>query len=286
MKKVWLFVALLATGGARAQAQDLEVGVRYWLSNGSTERSHDASAVSPILLNPTSTLIYSGLDAGTLEIYARKRLGDTEFVKGNFGFGKVSGGEFTDRDFFLQAGVPTMAETVSPASGKLHYFTVDFGHEAWRSGNTTVAVFGGYQQWNERIDGHGLRDSFGPTALPPSVLVITNDLTWQAIRIGAEARSVHGRTRVTLEGALVPYAKYRNEDSHHLRQSPADLGPVPNIIGDGKGRGLQLEAEIRRSYPDLWNLDFGIGYRYWTLESTGGSQRQARFEFPLVELNS
>jgi hypothetical protein len=285
MRGTWFFIAaMLVAAGARAG--ELEAGVRYWLNTGSTKRSHDASSFDPSVLNPTSTLTYSGLDSNAFELYVRKRFGERSLVKGNLGLGRVNTGTFTDQDFFIDAGVPVMTQTVSPVSGKLNHVTLDVGQDVWLSGNTTVAIFFGYQQWNERLDGHGFQDSFGPASLPASVLAITNDLTWKSFRLGAEMRSVRGRTRFTLEGALVPYAKYRNEDSHHLRQDPSDLGPVPNVIATGHGWGGQFEAEVRRSYPEAWGLDFGIGYRYWLLDSKKGAQQQAGLEFPLVELRS
>jgi len=292
MRGAWFFVSLAIAGaGAHAQTPPeatggWEAGVRYWLNTGSTQRSHDASAFSPILANPTSTLIYGGLDSHVVELHARKGFGEGWFVKGNLGIGTVNTGTFTDQDFIILGGVRFMAETTSAVSGKLQYATIDAGRELWRTGNTTVALFAGYQHWNERLDGHGLQDSFGPSSLPASVLVISNQLTWKSLRLGAEARSVRGRTRFTLEAALVPYAKYRNEDSHYLRQDPADLGPAPNVIGDGWGWGGQLEAEVRRSFPGLWGLELGVGYRYWKLDSKEGTQRQAGLEFPLVDLRS
>jgi hypothetical protein len=292
MRKPWLLLAaVLVASGAQAQdppeaASGLEVGVRYWVGTGSTKRSHDASSASPIALNPTSTLTYDNLDANVLELNARKSFGEGAFVKGNIGLGKINTGTFTDQDFFISGGGPVRTQTVSAVDGKLHYATLDFGREVWRRGNSTFGVFAGYQLWSERVDGHGFSDSFGPRGLSDDVLAISNDLTWKSFRLGAEMRKQNGRTRFTAELALIPYATYRNEDSHYLRQSPSDLGPVPNVIATGKGYGGQLELEVRRSYPDYWGLDLGIGYRYWRLESTKGTQSQAGRSFAIVDLVS
>jgi hypothetical protein len=292
MREAWFLVAaVLMAAGAQAQeppeaANGLEAGVRYWASTGSTKRSHDASSLSPLLLNPTSTLVYSDLDANTLELFARKGFAENWFVKGNVGVGNINTGTFTDQDFFISGGRPVMTQTTSAADGKLHYVSIDVGRDVWRLGEATFSLFAGYQQWNERVDGHGLSDSFGTLGLGPGTLVITNDLTWKSWRLGGEMRATRGRTRFSFEAALVPYAKYRNEDSHYLRQSPSDLGPVPNVIATGHGWGGQFEAEVRRSYPELWGLDFGIGARYWKLESEKGTQSQAGFTFPIVELVS
>lgn len=292
MRGAWfLGAAILVVAGARAQeppeaANGLEVGLRYWVGTGSTKRSHDASSFSPLLLNPTSTLTYNNLDANTLELFARKGFGERWYVKGNLGLGTINTGTFTDQDFFISGGVPVMTQTTSAADGKLGYASVDVGRDVWQLGEATVSLFAGYQQWNERVDGHGFSDSFGTLGLGPGTLVVTNDLTWKSWRLGTEMRAVRGRMRFSFEAALVPYAKYRNEDSHYLRQSPNDLGPVPNVIATGQGWGGQFEAEVRRSYPELWGLEFGIGARYWKLESEKGTQTQAGFAFPIVDLVS
>lgn len=292
MRRGWCFVVtLLASSAALAEdpapeGMRLQAGVRYWVNTGSTQRSHDASSANPLLLNPTSTLIYDNLDANVLELYARKGFGENWFVKGNLGLGTVNTGTFTDRDFFLSGGRAVVTQTVSAVSGKLNYVTADIGREVARRGNSTFTVFAGYQQWIEKLDSHGFSDSFGTLGLPDSVLAISNDLTWRSLRAGGEWRAVRGRTRFHVDVAAIPYAKYRNEDSHHLRQSPNDLGPVPNIIATGTGWGMQAEAEIRRSYPDLWGLEFAIGYRYWRMESASGNQEQAGRSFPIVDLVS
>lgn len=284
-----------ASAGALAQTpsappqparEDFELGLRFWVSTGETRRSHDASAFDASLLNPTSTLTYSNLDGNAAELFARKRFAERWFVKGNLGFGVVNTGTFTDQDFFLVGGRPSMSQTVSAADGRLSYATVDLGREVWQKGIATFSLFAGYSQWNERIDGHGFSDSFSSARLPPSVLVISNDLTWKAFRLGGEMRAVRGRSRFVIEAAVVPYAKYRNEDSHFLRQDPDDLGPVPNVIADGHGWGAQLEAEWRVGVPQVKGLEFGLGYRYWRMESQSGNQTQAGLTLPVVELRS
>jgi hypothetical protein len=283
-------------GGALAQdpppAPSLEIGVRYWLSTGSTQRGHNASENDPTIIdfgNPTSTLIYDGLDAHSVELYARKPLGEVWFVKGLVGLGRVTTGTFTDQDFISVFGTQLMfLETITKTDGKLQYGMLDFGADVWKRGNDTIGVFVGYHQWTEELEGHGgstTVDLFDfDTNLPPSVIVIRNKLTWKAGRAGMVYRGLNGRTRVNAELAYVPYAKYRNEDSHLLRENT--FGPSPNIIATGRGVGYQLELEVRRSFPQLWDLDIGLAYRYWNLKAKRGSQTQAGETFPIVELVS
>ncbi|HEV7476318.1 MAG TPA: hypothetical protein VGO02_01125, partial [Burkholderiales bacterium] len=52
-----------------ARAQGDEFGVRYWYSQATTTRSHNAQTVFPSLGNPTSTLTYENLTAHALEMH-------------------------------------------------------------------------------------------------------------------------------------------------------------------------------------------------------------------------
>jgi hypothetical protein len=280
MRKTWLLVAALcfaADAGAQpapeaqasaAQAEPearagWELGVRYWLSTGSTKSSHDASGLDPTAGNPTSTLTYDKLAAHTAELYARKSFGERWFVKGNAGIGAIPNGRLVDQDFF--AGQALFLETESGLSGKLYYGTIDIGRELWKKGNSTFGLFVGYQRWNERLDAYGFSNTdqalfFFTQELGDNVPVISNEQTWDSLRIGAEMKSQRGRTRFQAELAFIPYARYRNEDSHWLRQ--ASLGSAPNVIATGRGMGAQFELEVRRSYPEYFGAEIGVGYRY------------------------
>jgi hypothetical protein len=298
MRQAWfLGAAILVVAGAQAQdppeaASGLEFGVRYWAAGGKTERAHDASQQFPAAGNPTSVLTYDKLYSNIAELYARKPFGERWFVKGNVGIGSIRNGRLVDQDYDSAFGQQILVfETVSGLSGNLRYGTIDIGRDMWKSGNTTFGVFLGYNYWNERLDAYGFSNtgqSFFVFSVEPgdNVPVISNDLTWQSARVGVEMRSVRGHTRFSAELAFVPYAKYRNEDSHWLRQSPGDLGPAPNVIATGHGWGGQAELEVRRTYPQYFGLDFGVGLRYWKLKSSQGSQTQGSLEFPIVDLQS
>ena len=283
--------ALVAAAGAQAQPAEepagFELGVRYWLSSGMTRRAHDASSFSPILANPTSVLEYDDMWANSIELYARKTFGEKWWVKGYAGIGRINTGTFTDQDFIILGGDLFYAETVSGMDGDLKYGTVDIGREVWRRGSSALSVFVGYSQWSEQLTAYGFTLTTGiGGSFDNGVAVIANDLTWKAARLGLAATAERGRTRYAVEAAYVPYATYRNEDSHFLRQDPDDLGPVPNVIGEGRGTGFQFELEVRRVYPQLWDLEFGFGIRWWKLASTHGTQSQAGLNFPLVDLKS
>jgi hypothetical protein len=279
--------------GAAAQAQTPgdELGVRYWYSESKTTRSHNAQDLVPSLGNPTSVLTYEDLKAHALELHGRKNLVHGGYIKGNVGFGDIKSGSFDDEDF--NAGQAKFSDTTSTVKGNtLTYFTFDAGGDLWRFRNGTAGLFVGFSYWSERLDAYGLVVTV-PRPAPPdngrrfpdSVPVISNEVSWQALRVGfAGTWQLGAPTRVVLDAALVPYAKVRDEDSHWLRQGQNDLGPAPNIHIRGEGYGLQLDLELRHAIQNAWEL--GAGLRYWWLRSTDGTRTAAGISVPLSELES
>lgn len=300
MMSVMLLVVLGFALAPCAAAQEAaarpqtELGVRYWLSTGETRHSHNAQGVDPTLGNPTSVLIYENLDAHVVEFFGRRNFGANWFVKGNIGVGLINAGMFEDEDF--KAGQVRDAHTTSSVpSGWIAHVTLDLGRDEWtlREDRATLGAFVGYSRWTEYVDAYGLTDQLGGAGIDRDVRVISNELAWNAVRVGLAAGfAFSSRTRLSADLALVPYATFRNQDSHYLRSTnPASqfyLGPVPNIIIDGKGRGLQLDAELIHEVSRRTEL--GLGLRYWYLESTKGTRTVPNIpgaaELPLVELVS
>lgn len=279
-------VALAAWSNAWGQA---ELGLRYWLSTGESKHSHNAQVLFPSAGNPTSVLTYEDLEAHVVEAHGRVRFAGNWFLKGNVGLGSVTGGSFDDEDF--SAGQVKFSDTTSSVKeGSISYFTIDVGRYEWtlRGGGITLGAFIGFNQWIEDVDAFGIRTTVGPPGFdePDSLLVISNKARWRSLRIGLSADvALASKTRLGIDLAYIPYARLRNEDSHHLR---ADLGPVPNIIHEGEGRGVQFDAELRHEvYRDT---DLGVGFRYWYLETTKGSRKLPNDpsfpELPLVEFYS
>jgi hypothetical protein len=299
-----LALALLAPAALAQQSlyeeknTTLEAGVRYWVSKGSTDRSHDASGFSCSFAGdvypcgkPTSTLNYDNLGAHALELFARKSLDSGWFAKGNLGIGVIPNGRLTDQDFVNPPFQDLALETVSGLTGKMYYGSIDVGREVWKNkgGDSTLGLFVGYQRWNETLDANGYMSTtevalyYVPNSPGENVPVIRNEQVWDAARIGAEMRMVRGRTRATIELAYVPYAQYKNTDNHWLR---TDLnGP---IVAKGRGHGYQFELELRRRFPDFFDLELGLGYRYWVLSADTGSSTFASDprSFPIMELSS
>jgi hypothetical protein len=286
-------LVLAATLASSAFAQDArrgELGVRYWLSSGETLRSHSSQGVDPTLGNPTSVLLYENLDANVFELFGRGELGAGWFLKGTLGVGRINRGSFDDEDF--NAGQAKFSDTTSSVTeGRIGYGTIDAGRE-WvlGQGRVVLGLFGGYSRWTEDMDAYGATDHLGFIGgdIDRGVKVIGNKVVWQGLRVGFAGEVALGaRTRLSTDLALLPYAKVRNEDSHHLRTSPGDLGPVPNIILRGEGWGVQWDAELRHEI--LRRTELALGYRYWYMEATEGTRRVPHANFPdvpLVELYS
>ena len=288
-------LALAASAGALAQDappafQRGELGVRYWLSTGETKHAHNAQGVVPSLGNPTSVLLYENLDANALELFGRQVFAREWFLKGLLGVGRINTGSFDDEDF--NAGRVKFSDTTSSvSSGWLSYGTIDVGHQ-WvlGQGGINLGVFAGYSQWTEEVEASGATDHLGFIGgnIDRTIKVITNKLTWKALRVGFAAQARFGRTTLGADLAFIPYATYRNEDSHHLRDDAADLGPVPNILLSGDGRGVQLEAELRHEI--YRRTELALGWRYWYMEATNGKRSLPNFpsfvELPVTELYS
>lgn len=301
MKIYWAIAVLWSlTAAANAQnqlapAQRGDLGVRYWLSTGETKRSHNAQSVDPTLGNPTSVLLYENLDANVAELFGRQNFRGHWFLKGILGYGWVNRGSFDDEDFNL--GQVKFSDTTSSVTqGRLAYGALDIGRDEWvlRQGRSRLGAFIGYSQWTESVDAYGATDHLGFIGgdVSRDVRVISNEVTWKSLRLGLAADLALGeRTYLALDLALIPYSRLRDEDSHHLRTDPAQadfLGPVPNIIIEGRGRGVQLDAELRHEIARRMQL--GVGLRYWYLEATEGTRKvpglPGAAELPLVELYS
>jgi len=298
IRAVILSFALAPCAAAQEAAPraQTELGVRYWLSTGENRHSHNAQSVDPTFGNPTSVLIYENLDANVVEFFGRRNFGANWFVKGNLGVGLVNAGMFDDEDF--DAGQVKSSDTTSSVpSGWIAHGTIDLGRDEWalRQGRATLGAFAGYSRWTEYLDAYGATDHLGAIGgdIDRGVKVISNELSWNALRIGLAAGfAFSSRTRFSADLALLPFATFRNEDSHYLRSTDPSsvfyLGPVPNLIIEGKGRGVQLDAELIHEVSARTEL--GLGLRYWHLEATKGTRTVPNVPgaaaLPLVELVS
>lgn len=286
-----LALAAPALGQELAAAPRGELGVRWWVSSGETKISHNAQVIDPALGNPTSVLVYENLDANALELFGRLNFARDWFLKGSIGVGRINAGAFQDEDFL--AGQVKISDTTSAVPDqRIGYGTLDIGYQ-WvlAGGATTLGVFAGFSQWTETYDAYGATDNLGFIGgnIGRDVLVISNKVRWRALRLGVAGGLALGRARLTFDLAAVPYAEMRNEDSHVLRAQPVGsnpfaLGPVPNIIDEGDGWGVQLDAALRYELRPRTHLE--IGARFWSMEVRDGTSNFRNIpggEVPLVD---
>ena len=92
--------------------------------------------------------------------------------------------------------------------------------------------------------------------------MLQNEIFWSGSRFGVEIDwEVNPKTNFLANVAYLENVEVRNEDSHVLR---ADLGPTPNVISTGDGRGWMIDLIGKYAYNN--NLGFELGYRFWRFE--------------------
>ena len=258
-----------------------EVGTRYWYSIGQN-RFAFANNTFPFG-NPTSTLDWDRIQGHSGELFGRIDHQPTGlFLKGLVGGGVLKGGDMDDLDFLI-GQINFSNTTSSVGNANLRYAMIDVG---WAYSVPEAGVrfggFVGYHYWHESMTAFGVLcnaaqfgNAFcgpaGAVVVPSGTPVVTFDTTWHAIRLGGDARvQIDDRWSISGEVAFVPYAWLSNDDSHLLRQGPADLGPAPNVLTRG-WRGMGGEAEAFVNYKVLPHFEVGAGVRYWGLFTQAGS---------------
>ena len=258
-----------------------EGGARYWYSIGQN-RFAFTNNIFPFG-NPTSTLDWDRMQGHSGEGFFRVDHRPTGmFVKGLLGGGVIKGGDMDDLDFLIdQINFSNTTSAVGDASLRYAMIDVGYAYDVPEAG-VKLGGFVGYHYWHERMTAFGvlcnadtLGNPFcgpaGAVVVPFGTPVVTWDTTWNAIRVGGEARvQVYDRWSISGEVAFVPYAWVSNDDSHLLRQDPADLGPAPNVLTRG-WRGMGAEAEAFVNYQVLPHFEVGVGARYWGLFTQAGT---------------
>lgn len=259
----------VATPAPIAHAFEIEVGGRYWASSGSLAKNlYDTFGVSQSVL---SRLTYRGLSANTGEAYARADNASGFFVKGYAGLGDISKGSLTDEDF--PPGISPTSSTLSKQqNGQLSYLSADVGYDIVSGPRYRVGAFVGYHYLAERVNAFGCTQTATnpfvcvPT-IPTSVLGITEDAKWNAARVGLAADiKLMDRLKLSVDAAWVPYATITASDTHWLRLDTSFSGPIPET---GSGSGAQVEAAL--SYQLTQAFTFGVGGRYWHMETRGSA---------------
>ena len=240
----------------------IEAGTRLWLSTGSVGAPQPLIDVPPPIL--ASRLVYSKLDAISGETFARVDHSSGFFVKGSIGAGGIGRGHLNDEDF--PAGI-AYSNTLSEASGHLAYGTIDAGYSFLKTPAARLGAFVGYHYDRQAIDVYGCSQLAGSNvcspALPSSLLALTEDDHFNALRVGLSAQaSLTDRLRLTAEAAYVPWVNFSGLDDHVLRQL---LLPEASNSGDG----VMLEAMLDYFITPHWSV--GVGGRYWAWNMNTGS---------------
>lgn len=251
---------------------EAELGGRYWYSDGRTTLNLFSSLGSP---GPAiSRLSYRDLQAHSGEIFTRVEHLNGIFFKGFAGLGTVPGGTLQDQDFppFI---VPFSSTISNQHNGQLGYLTADLGW-TWRSDRVKLGAFGGYSYYREKLNAYGCtQTALNPficvPTIPNSVLLITDDSTWHAARIGlnVEWRFLPG-WRLSGDVAWLPYAVMYAADTHWQRP---DLGQT----AEHGGLFSQVQAEVLLSYQFLNGFSLGAGARYWSFKTASAEGAAADF---------
>ena len=268
-----------------------KVGARYWISEGETEFAHCASvacggsvssfgAVTGSLGDPTSKLEYTSLRNRVFELTSDLEISNV-ILQANVGLrDKGDTGSFRDFDWItdgatgLDGTVFEFSDTISPVKDvSLKYSVWDIGYKVdmgsyFKGINVSVTPFVGYVRYNEMASAYGifdLPDDFSAgdgLTIGEDTLVLQNQIFWAGQRFGAEVDwDINPKANFLANIAYVENMSVRNEDSHVLR---GDLGPTPNVISTGEGRGWMVDLIGKYAYDN--NLGFEVGYRYWRFE--------------------
>jgi outer membrane protease len=237
-----------------------EIGGRYWYSVGRTQK--DVFGGSGIFL---SRLTYTNLQAHTGEVYGRLEHLSGFFIKGFGGAGGITGGNLQDEDF-PPVTVPYSSTNSDQRDGRLAYATVDLGW-TWRSEGIKLGFFGGYFYNFERVNAFGCtQTATNPficvPPIPNSILAITQDTTWNAVRIGfnGEWRFASG-WRAGLDLAWIPFASLNANDTHWLR---------PFSAPERGNSFTNVQIEALAGYQFTNGISVALGGRYWRIDSSFG----------------
>ena len=243
---------------------EFEAGVRDWYSSGRFQKDlgdSSGSASANILI---SRLTYN-TTADSGELFGRIETPQNVFVKGNIGVGSLLGGHMNDEDWALFGGAVPYSNTLSaPVRGGINYATLDLGYDFFRGPGYKLGAFVGYNYYKDDMSAYGCAQIANPlsdcsSAIPGSVLVVTEDDTWKSFRIGVNGEiMITDRFKLGADVAYLPYVEFNGTDDHVLR--------TLTIQESGAGTGVQFESIL--SYLITEQFSVGVGGRYWAMWTT------------------
>ena len=246
-----------------ASGWELDAGTRYWYSSGTFQKGLAPPALVSQLTYDTT--------ANSGELFGRIESPQNVFLKGNIGGGSI-GGQLNDEDWAINPGAGEVAysNTVSSVQGDIDYATVDLGYDVFRGYGYKLGAFVGYNYYRENKSAYGCAQIANPLsdcvpANPPgSVPGITEDDTWQSVRVGVNGEiMITDQLKLGADVAYLPYVQFSGVDNH-LSFNPVKVFPE----WANSGQGVQLEATM--SYAITDQFSFGVGGRYWAMWTQNG----------------
>jgi opacity protein-like surface antigen/outer membrane protease len=248
---------------------ELDAGARYWYSSGTFQKDLTPPAlVSRLTYNTT---------ANSGELFGRIESPQNVFVKGNLGVGSLLGGQLNDEDWAIFGGTVAYSNTVSSVQGDIDYATLDLGYDFFRGAGYQLGAFVGYNYYKENESAYGCTQIANPLsdcvpANPPGpVPGITEDDTWQSLRVGVNGDiMITDQLKLGADVAYLPYVQFSGVDNH-LSFNPVKVFPE----WANSGQGVQLEAIL--SYAITDQFSFGLGGRYWAMWTQNGQYTETAY---------
>lgn len=251
----------------RASDWLIDVGTRYWFSNGSIQKDlYDPVRTTQL----NSRLIYGDMNGHSVETFARFDHRSGLFVKGNFGLGSLVNGKLNDEDFGpANAEYSNTEHQVRDSS--LRYGSLDVGTTLISGNDSKLGAYAGYRYLYQRGRGFGCTQiGSDPTTcgapIPSHSLGLTETKQWRGVALGLNAQfGLSDRWRLEVDAAYLPYADHATVDNHWFRP---DINPAP---APGHGWGTQIEAILSYAITNRFNV--GIGGRYWLFATNQAATR-------------
>lgn len=259
----------------------VEVGGRYWYSWGRHKYDLGLTKTEPVPdYALISRLTYDDTDASTGELTARVTAPWNLFAKGFIGGGSITGGRMNDEDFNIPGdtvrNIP-YTNTLSEVTGDIPtYGTIDLGYDWWRAPAYRLGTYVGYNYFRETMGAYGVTQLVNPKGplgpdvggpLPPvGHAIITQEATWQSLRLGATGEfNLAPRVRLSWDAAYLPYVSIDAVDHHFLGNTSevASINPL-----EGRGTGAQIEVMLSYDLTERWSV--GVGARYWAMWTSDG----------------
>jgi len=250
---------------------EVEVGARYWYSSGKFQKDLGATTTGATANFLVSRLTYDSI-ANSGEVFARVESPDKLFVKGFIGTGDLSGGHMNDEDWLIFSDSVPYSNTLSnPVNGTIAYATGDVGYDVFRAADYRLGPFIGYNYYREKEDAYGCVQIANPfsdcvPAIPSSVLTISENDTWNSLRVGVNGEvTLLPSVKLSADVAYLPFTQFNGVDIHWQRTDVTNQTSPES----GKGSGVQFETMLSYYITPAFNV--GVGGRYWAMWTSSDS---------------